>query len=208
MHEEEGEPARGGEARAALHPAAKLDAHAAAGALQHPLARVDLYARLGLPRSASQVDIRQAYRALILQHHPDRASRASVQEPVAGTSAPLGVSAEELNEAYEVLSDEARRRSYDAARAAQLATTRGAANAFAVSLSLDLFEPHYLPPGPSDAHDHVEDGEEDDPAYYTHPCRCSSQFKVTREQLEEGVEVITCEGCSERCRVEYEVIEE
>lgn len=28
------------------------------------------------------------------------------------------------------------------------------------------------------------------------------------EELEEGVEVVGCEGCSERCRVEYEVLEE
>ncbi|GAA6052098.1 hypothetical protein JCM3770_006630 [Rhodotorula araucariae] len=188
--------------------ATKLDGHAAAGAVQHPLAHVDLYAGLGLPRSASQVDIRQAYRALILQHHPDRARRTGVQFTHKGGTGAADASAEELNVAYEVLSDEAKRRSYDAARAAQAAAMRSAANAFAVSLSLDLFEPHYRAPEHSAAQSPVEDGEDDEPAYYTHPCRCSSRFKITRVQLEEGVEVVTCEGCSERCRVEYEVLEE
>lgn len=86
------------------------------------------------------------------------------------------------------------------ARSAEfLAANRAASNAYAIALSLDVFEPHYTP-SPAD-----DDGE---PAYYTHPCRCSSQFVVTREQLEDGVEVVGCEGCSERCRVEYDVVEE
>ncbi|TNY22195.1 hypothetical protein DMC30DRAFT_349286, partial [Rhodotorula diobovata] len=183
----------------------------------HPLARVDLYACLGLagpsssspPASVSQADIRQAYRALILQHHPDRAGRAGVPQDASEGDRP---GADELNQAYEVLSDDDQRRTYDVARAAALAASRASAHAFAVSLSLDLFEPHYAAPAPASSttpsrHTTSEE-EEDDPAYYTHPCRCSSQFKVTREQLEEGVEVVTCEGCSERCRVEYEVVEE
>ncbi|GAA5856484.1 hypothetical protein JCM9279_005463 [Rhodotorula babjevae] len=190
----------------------KLDSHSASRGLQlHPLARVDLYARLGLSSPSSSIssaDLRQAYRALILQHHPDRAGRA---QEVRDGSAAAGLTAEQLNEAYEVLSDEATRSTYDAARAAALATGRATAHAFAVSLSLDLFDPHYDPPASAAASSPASRDErevEDEPAYYTHPCRCSSQFRVTREQLEEGVEVVTCEGCSERCRVEYDVVEE
>ncbi|KPV71734.1 uncharacterized protein RHOBADRAFT_47438 [Rhodotorula graminis WP1] len=119
----------------------------------------------------------------------------------------------QLNEAYEVLSDEQSRSSYDAARAAALAAGRATAHAFAVSLSLDLFDPHYHAPAAAAtsspaSRDDDDDQDDDEPAYYTHPCRCSSQFRITREQLEEGVEVVTCEGCSERCRVEYDVVEE
>jgi hypothetical protein len=29
---------------------------------------------------------------------------------------------------------------------------------------------------------------------------------ITEGQLERGVEVVQCDGCSERCRVEYEVV--
>jgi len=97
--------------------------------------------------------------------------------------------------------------------AAAVAAGRATAHAFAVSLSLDLFDPHYdprasAPAAASGGASRSESEQEDEPAYYTHPCRCSSQFRVTREQLEEGVEVVTCEGCSERCRVEYDVVEE
>ncbi|GJN91387.1 hypothetical protein Rhopal_004408-T1 [Rhodotorula paludigena] len=172
--------------------AVKLDGHGASGHTSTcQLARVDLYARLGLSPSSSQAEIRQAYRALIL---------------LAEVAARGQASAEELNEAWEVLSHEDKRRDYDAARAAHLAASRASSNAFAVSLSLDLFEPHYATLEDQEGSEGGED--EDEPAYYTHPCRCSSQFRISREQLENGVEVVTCEGCSERCRVEYDVVEE
>lgn len=47
-----------------------------------------------------------------------------------------------------------------------------------------------------------------DPSFYSHPCRCSGTFTITTAQLEAGEEVVQCDGCSERCRVEYDVIEE
>jgi len=82
-------------------------------------------------------------------------------------------------------------------RAAHLANVKQASSsAFAHSISLDLFTAHSTPTM------------EGDVEYWTYPCRCSSQFRVTLEELEKGVEVVGCEGCSERCRVEYEVVEE
>ncbi|GAA6002838.1 uncharacterized protein JCM10292_001329 [Rhodotorula paludigena] len=185
--------------------AVKLEGHGASGHTSTcQLARVDLYARLGLSPSSSQAEIRQAYRALILVRHPDRAGHDAAQ--LAEVAARGQASAEELNEAWEVLSHEDKRRDYDAARAAHLAASRASVNAFAVSLSLDLFEPHFAPLKEQAGSEGGED--EDEPAYYTHPCRCSSQFRISRGQLEDGVEVVTCEGCSERCRVEYDVVEE
>ena len=71
---------------------------------------------------------------------------------------------------------------------------QASSSAFAHSISLDLFTAHSTLEG--------------DVEYWTYPCRCSSQFRVTLEELEKGVEVVGCEGCSERCRVEYEVVEE
>ena len=44
--------------------------------------------------------------------------------------------------------------------------------------------------------------------HYEHPCRCSGTFIVREEDLEAGIEVFQCDGCTERCRVEYEVVEE
>lgn len=51
-------------------------------------------------------------------------------------------------------------------------------------------------------------GEGDEPTYYSYPCRCSASFIITFDQLEQGVNVIGCEGCGEWIRVGYEVVED
>ena len=63
----------------------------------------DHYAALGLDRRCTFAQIRSAYRLLAKKHHPDRnpKSRAAVRR------------LQELNEAYETLSDAGRRRLYD-----------------------------------------------------------------------------------------------
>jgi DnaJ-class molecular chaperone len=63
----------------------------------------DYYQVLGVPRNASEKDIRRAYRRLARQHHPDvnpgdKAAEARFKE---------------INAAYEVLSDPQKRRKYD-----------------------------------------------------------------------------------------------
>lgn len=64
---------------------------------------ISLYEVLGIERSASQDDIRKAYKKLALEFHPDRN--------------PGNESAEnkfkEINEAYRILSDEAKKSDYD-----------------------------------------------------------------------------------------------
>ena len=86
------------------------------------------------------------------------------------------------------------------------------APSFAASISLDLFTPHFdQPPSPHPARpaqSHEQDDDDPEPTYYTHPCRCSGTFVVTTAQLEQGVELVQCDGCTERCKVEYEVVEE
>ena len=63
----------------------------------------DYYATLGVPKAASQAEIKKAFRKLARQHHPD--------------AKPGDVAAErkfkEINEANEVLSDPAKRKQYD-----------------------------------------------------------------------------------------------
>ncbi|CUU57780.1 molecular chaperone DnaJ [Frankia sp. CcI49] len=67
----------------------------------------DYYAALGVPKDASAADIKKAYRKLARELHPDKN--------------PGDLKAEarfkEVSEAYDVLSDETRRREYDEARA-------------------------------------------------------------------------------------------
>ncbi|KAH6944550.1 hypothetical protein HPB50_003865 [Hyalomma asiaticum] len=64
----------------------------------------DYYNVLELPRNASPGDIRRAYRRLALKWHPDK-------NP--GNKAEAEAHFKEISEAYEVLSDESKRRHYD-----------------------------------------------------------------------------------------------
>ncbi|HAI07711.1 MAG TPA: molecular chaperone DnaJ, partial [Dehalococcoidia bacterium] len=63
----------------------------------------DFYETLGVPRNASQKDIRQAYRSMARQYHPD----------VNGGEKTSEEKFKQINEAYSVLSDASKRRRYD-----------------------------------------------------------------------------------------------
>src|SRR6185312_6456138 len=63
----------------------------------------DYYEVLGVPRSASDADIKKAFRKLAREYHPD----------VAKTKKGAEEKFKEINEAYEVLSDPAKRKKYD-----------------------------------------------------------------------------------------------
>lgn len=60
----------------------------------------DYYQTLGVPKNASQEDIKKAFRKLAHQYHPDKNN---------GDDSKF----KEVNEAYQVLSDEGKRRQYD-----------------------------------------------------------------------------------------------
>lgn len=70
------------------------------------MAQKDYYQILGVERNASQQQIKEAYRRLALQYHPDR----NKGNPAAAEKM------KEINEAYAVLSDPRKRREYDALR--------------------------------------------------------------------------------------------
>jgi curved DNA-binding protein len=63
----------------------------------------DYYAILGVPRDATQDDIKKAFRKLARKHHPDVASDKKTAE----------AKFKEINEANEVLGDPEKRRKYD-----------------------------------------------------------------------------------------------
>jgi molecular chaperone DnaJ len=62
----------------------------------------DYYDVLGISRDASADDIKRAYRSLARQHHPDVNKEPEAERKF-----------KEINEAYEVLSDDKKRRTYD-----------------------------------------------------------------------------------------------
>ena len=67
------------------------------------MGNTDYYTQLGVPRGATEDDIRKAYRALARRFHPDR----NEQDPNAAQKFQL------ITEAYDVLSNPEQRRSYD-----------------------------------------------------------------------------------------------
>lgn len=67
------------------------------------MAQKDYYELLGVSREASQDDIKKAYRKLAMKYHPDRNPNDKEAEE----------KFKEISEAYEVLSDEKKRKQYD-----------------------------------------------------------------------------------------------
>src|SRR2546425_5683806 len=68
-----------------------------------PVEFKDYYATLGVPREASEDDIKKAFRMLARQYHPDVAKDKKAAEE----------KFKEINEAYEVLGDPQKRKKYD-----------------------------------------------------------------------------------------------
>lgn len=66
------------------------------------MAEKDFYQILGVEKSASQEEIKKAYRKLALQYHPDKNKGKESEEKF-----------KEINHAYEILSDSQKRQQYD-----------------------------------------------------------------------------------------------
>ena len=66
------------------------------------MAQRDYYEILGVPKDASQDDLKQAFRRLARQYHPDVNKAADAEERF-----------KEINEAFAVLSDDEKRAAYD-----------------------------------------------------------------------------------------------
>ena len=83
---------------------AHLELAGAARATKSPWSTKDYYAVLGVPRTASQTEIKKAYRKLAREHHPDAKPGDAASER----------RFKDVNEANAVLSDPEKRKQYDA----------------------------------------------------------------------------------------------
>src|SRR3989338_3667205 len=63
---------------------------------------MDYYKVLGVSKSASDTEIKKAYRKLALEYHPDRNKSREAEAKF-----------KEINKAYEVLSDQKKKQTYD-----------------------------------------------------------------------------------------------
>ena len=89
----------------------------------------DHYATLGLDRRCTHTQIRAAYRVLAAQHHPDR--NPASQE--------AGQRMQEVNAAYETLSDAGRRRLYDRDRDEILGESKARGSRIERNVSQDVY---------------------------------------------------------------------
>eukprot|EP00947_MAST-08B_sp_MAST-8B-sp1_P001911 g1911.t1 len=144
---------------------------------------LSFYAILGVAKDASLDVLKARFREAARQVHPDRSDRGngSAAGGVPGDEAFIAV-----RRAFEVLSDPAARRKYDAELAAAEMKDGH------VHDTIDLDDMTYV--------------EEMDA--YEGPCRCGDLLRVTTSQLELGEDLMECPSCSLQVQVLYEEEEE
>jgi diphthamide biosynthesis protein 4 len=172
------------------------------------------YLQYNSPKQLTDADIKRAYRAALLKHHPDKASsnaphdaesqalENSSHAKVLGSSMKPSVDA--IKHAYDVLSNVARRAEYDR------------------ELLLLHHHHHTMTEGDEKKTKPFRVGEElvdlddlklDEKGFWYRACRCGEEvsYVVTEEMLEDeakkgGIEIVVgCAGCSLWIRVGFAV---
>lgn len=138
---------------------------------------------LGVHPKASLVEIKENYRRLALECHPDKLP----------AGAACGDEREDENarfrrvqEAWRILSDFQSRTTYDAQRVA------GQAGELPVGAEVDLDDMAF----------------DECSGTYSHPCRCGHRYEVSEEALEKGMDTHSCAGCSFVIRIIYQTADD
>ena len=163
----------------------------------------DYYTLLGVTRAASNKEIKAAYHRAVLRLHPDKKVAKGTDSIKRGTGPDKGIDdgawdGDEggggetdigcIAEAYRTLVDPERRSIYDAAAVADAAAARMGPRPAQV-ISLEEF---------------VEEKRGD---IWTYRCRCGGVYRIGETEMDSGVHLVACEGCSEVIWVGYEVVE-
>lgn len=166
------------------------------------------YDALQVPTDATPTEVRKAYLRLIKIHHPDKIHPAidNLHTPTEAIHlASTNQFTQNLIEAYSTLIDPCRREIYDQRMKSQQIplphdqSHEGISNpqlARIVSQVVDLSEFTQA--------DHDDEDQED--GKFTLSCRCGGQFMISEEQMESGVDIVGCDGCSLTIKVEYQAL--
>lgn len=161
----------------------------------------NFYSILNISPSTPDDKIKAAYRRVILAIHPDKAAQGKRGEWFRHNGDNIDVDIGLIQTAYQTLSNPQSRAAYDAelhqesllssSTTSQPSTNHDGGPRPAEVVSLDKF---------SESTNLKEPGQH----FWTLPCRCGSQFKLSEEDLEAGKHLVACELCSEVVSVGYE----
>lgn len=135
----------------------------------------DYYSILQVSRTSTQNEIKKSYQNLAKRFHPDRVK--SLND---------GVDFRLINEAWEILQDPELRNQYDARL-----TLQKVQPSIWMEVDLDEMKENY--------------NQEKNQHFFTWDCRCSGQYEITEDSMENGIEMVQCSSCSSSIRVLYQV---
>lgn len=152
------------------------------------------YAVLGVKPSASTVDIRAAYLDQVRRYHPDKVQQLSgnpttIRNGVKDRPFESDEMIRRVNQAYIILMDDATRAVYDR-QLASSTPSNVTHPRISATVDFDTFTP-------TDTGDAVT-------LLFTYPCRCGSVYTLTEDQAHAGLDLVTCNGCSEFIQVHYD----
>ncbi|POM79676.1 DnaJ domain containing hypothetical protein [Phytophthora palmivora] len=151
------------------------------------------YEVLGLAAACTADDVRRAYHQAARKYHPDKRSNDLNTNEASGSVLEDEQQFLRVQEAYETLRSSELRRQYDAKLLQDELMRKREQEVVVVSDEVPL----------SDMLREVlqgEDGDEDE-VIFTHQCRCGDLYEITSEELQDGVDVVPCTGCSLHIRV-------
>ncbi|KAK1929772.1 DPH4 [Phytophthora citrophthora] len=151
------------------------------------------YEVLNLDVNCSAADVRRAYHQAARRYHPDKRSNDVGFDSSDGSVLEDEKQFLRVQEAYETLRSDELRHKYDAKLLQDDLVRKREEEVVVVSDEVTLTDmQRQLLPG---------EGDDEDEVLYTHQCRCGDLYEITEDELQEGVDVVPCTGCSLHIRV-------